>query len=282
MDQTGQADPTYVLGRSEAETRRLAQQAELFEQPTRLVFEQAGIAAGMRVLDVGSGSGDVAFLVADMVGTTGTVVGVDQNPAIVEVARERARSDGVSNVSFVAGDMRELAFDEEFDAVVGRMVLMYQADPAGALRAAIRALRDGGIGAFFEGNVTLGVTSYPVSPLHQLLGRCFSETFARGGVELAMGLKLHQTFLSAGLPEPQLLSTALSGGQDEWVARFAEYGANTLRSLLPLILEYGIATEDELALDTFEQRYCDEVLGRRSVVQWIPFVGAWSRKQASV
>jgi SAM-dependent methyltransferase len=236
----------------------------------------------MRVLDVGSGSGDVAYLVAEMVGASGHVVGVDLNPLIVEAARQRACAADISNVSFIACDVREIAFHEEFDAVVGRMVLMYQSNPASALRAAVRALRDGSPVAFFEGNVSLGVASYPVSPLHQLLGRCFCETFARGGVELAMGMKLHQTFLSAGLPAPQLLSTTLVGGQDEWVARFAEYGANTLRSLLPLILEYGIATEEELALDTFEKRYREEILRQRSVVQWIPFVGAWSRKQASV
>jgi SAM-dependent methyltransferase len=279
MNQAGLGDPTYVLGRSEAEARRLAQQAQLYEPPTRLVFESAGITAGMRVLDVGSGSGDVAFLTAELVGPTGHVTGVDRNPAIVEVARHRAQVARIPNVTFVAGDIREIVFEREFDAVVGRMVLMYQSDPVSALRAAIRPLRDGGIVAFFEGNVYLGVTSFPVSPLHQLLGRCFTETFARGGVELAMGMKLHQTFRSAGLNAPELLTTALLGGDCAWVKRFAEYGTDTLRSLLPLILEYGVATEAELALETFETRYREEVLRLGSVVQWIPFVGAWSKKQ---
>jgi hypothetical protein len=97
-----------------------------------------------------------------------------------------------------------------------------------------------------------------------------------------MGMKLHQTFRSAGLPAPRLLSTALIGGHPEWIVRFAEYGANTLRSLLPLILEYQIATEAELGLSTFENRYRDEVINQGGVVQWIPFVGAWSRKQATL
>ncbi len=281
MIQTAAGDPTYVLGRSDEETRRLEQQAELFKPPTRLVFEEAGITTGMKVLDVGSGSGDVAFLAAELVGATGHVLGVDVNPAIVATARLRAQAAGITNVSFIVGDVREVEVGDDFDAVVGRMVLMYQANPGATLRAAVRMLRDGGLAAFHEANVTLGVASLPVSPLHQLLGRCFCETFARGGVELAMGMKLHQVFLAAGLNAPQMSSTTLIGGQAEWVERFAPYAANTLRSLMPLMLEYGIVKEGEIDVETFERRYRDEVIGQGSVVQWIPFVGAWARKRAS-
>jgi hypothetical protein len=60
----------------------------------------------------------------------------------------------------------------------------------------------------------------------------------------------------------------------------AAFGAGILRSILPAILEYGIATESELALDTFDERYVSEVVRQGSVVQWIPFVGAWGRKHA--
>ena len=73
-------DPAYVVGRSEGEARRLERQAELFELPTRRLFEAAGISSGMKVLDLGSGAGDVAFLAAELVGPTGRVVGVDLDP----------------------------------------------------------------------------------------------------------------------------------------------------------------------------------------------------------
>ena len=53
-----------------------------------------------------------------------------------------------------------------------------------------------------------------------------------------------------------------------------------LRSILPVILEHGIATESELDLDTFDERYVREVSRQGSVVQWIPFVGAWGHKNA--
>ncbi|HEY8727995.1 MAG TPA: hypothetical protein VIL94_00320, partial [Acidothermaceae bacterium] len=63
--------PAYVLGHSDAEIRRLEIQARRIDPVTRRIFTAAGVGAGMRVLDVGSGAGDVALLVADVVGTGG-------------------------------------------------------------------------------------------------------------------------------------------------------------------------------------------------------------------
>lgn len=64
-------DPTYALGRSADEHQRLQQQAALFRPITERFFRSAGLAPGMRVLDVGSGAGDVVFLAAEVVGPTG-------------------------------------------------------------------------------------------------------------------------------------------------------------------------------------------------------------------
>jgi ubiquinone/menaquinone biosynthesis C-methylase UbiE len=87
MNQVATMDPTYVLGRSDIETRRLAQQAELLEPSMRRLFKEAGITTGITVLDLGSGTGDVAILAGEMVGPTGRVVGIDSNPALVSTAR---------------------------------------------------------------------------------------------------------------------------------------------------------------------------------------------------
>ena len=278
MNQVATKDPTYVLGRSDIETTRLAQQAELLEPSMRRLFKEAGITTGMSVLDLGSGTGDVAMLAAEMVGPTGRVVGVDSDPALVSTARTRAEAAGISQVTFITGDIREVAFDQDFDAVVGRFVLLYLADPVAALRNVLRAVRQNGLAVFYECNFPAGLASFPVSPLHQLVGRCVSETFARGGVELAMGWKLRQTFLDAGLVSPQLYVDALINGESEWMERFAPFMANLLRSLMPKILEYGIATEEEIAIETFEQRYLEEVISQRSIVQYWSCVGAWACK----
>jgi tRNA A58 N-methylase Trm61 len=70
----------YVLGHSARELERLRRQAQLVNPITRQYLIEAGIAPGMRVLDIGSGAGDVAFLAAELVGLSGQVVGVDRSP----------------------------------------------------------------------------------------------------------------------------------------------------------------------------------------------------------
>ena len=110
-------EPTYTMGRSQSEERRLSAQAALYERRTRFLFEAAGITQGMSVLDVGSGAGDVSFLVAELVGAEGHVVGIDMNPEIVTTATVRAGELGLQQVSFVAGDVRARSIKRVASAV---------------------------------------------------------------------------------------------------------------------------------------------------------------------
>src|SRR5271157_6280616 len=120
----------YELGHTDRELKRLGTQAQLVDPMTRQFFRNAGLAAGMRVLDIGSGAGDVAFLAAELVGAAGEVVGTDRSETALTSARRRAMERSLSNVSFRDGDPTMLTFDRPFDAVVGRYVLMFSPDPA--------------------------------------------------------------------------------------------------------------------------------------------------------
>ena len=84
----------YPFQSSDDERQRLIAQGELVAPLTRRLFGNAGIRSGMRVLDIGSGSGDVTFLAAQLVGPEGSVVGVDRDPAQVAFAEERAKAAG--------------------------------------------------------------------------------------------------------------------------------------------------------------------------------------------
>jgi SAM-dependent methyltransferase len=79
------ADPSYALARSREEYERLSHQAAFIKGTTERLLRAADLEPGMRVLDVGSGAGDVAFLGAELVGPEGKVVGVDG--AALAVAR---------------------------------------------------------------------------------------------------------------------------------------------------------------------------------------------------
>src|SRR6478672_5106928 len=83
----GRSEPAYALPRSTEEYERLSRQAAFLRGTTDRLFQAAGVGPGMRILDVGSGAGDVAFLAAELVGPTGHVVGVDLDRAAVETAR---------------------------------------------------------------------------------------------------------------------------------------------------------------------------------------------------
>src|SRR5260370_15611567 len=104
----------------------------------------------MRVVDLGSGAGDVCMLLAEMVGLGGTVIGLDLDKDAILHARARAAAAGLANITFVHSDFAHYVPDAPPDAIVGRLVLMYQADPAAALAKLTTYLRPGGVVAFIE------------------------------------------------------------------------------------------------------------------------------------
>ncbi len=182
-------DARYTMGRSkEEEEERLIQQSQLYDAVTRRLLNMAGLGRGMRVLDIGSGTGDVAMTAAEVVGPEGAVVGVDVNPAILETARARAGEAGFENVEFVAGDARTLDLGGDFDALIGRLVLMYMADPADALRQLAVRLRPGGIVAFQEVDFSPYRNTYhDDTPLMNQLVDWGLGVFERSGAHLDMG-----------------------------------------------------------------------------------------------
>src|SRR5262249_46898734 len=103
MQTPASRQPFYALGHSEQELQRLSRQGQALAPFTRQLFEEAGISRGMHVLDVGCGSGDVAFLAADLVGSSGKVVGVDRERRAVDWANSRANSPVTPNLNFVQG-----------------------------------------------------------------------------------------------------------------------------------------------------------------------------------
>ena len=171
----------------EDEQHRLERQAELFDPLTERVFRAAGLGPGMRVLDLGSGAGDVAMLAARLVGSDGEVVGVERDPDAVAAAKARVERAGLSNVRFVQGDVQTLdGIEGDLDAVVGRLVLMYLHDPVAALARAAQLLRPGGLVCVQEGDMTYDWAE-PMTPLWKQVRGWFLETLTRARVAPRMG-----------------------------------------------------------------------------------------------
>ena len=253
------SDATYTLGRTSHETTRLIEQSRIYGESTHRLCKRAGIIDGMRVLEIGSGAGDVALTIAELVGPTGQVVGVDINAGILDTARQRATDAGTRNVEFIAGDARTLTFSEKFDAIVGRFVLMYMADPAAAFTTLITHLKPGGIAAFQEPEYTLyPACLHPDTPLMNQLITWILDVFKHSGAHLNMGIGLYQTFVNAGLPAPTMHLESPIGAAETWAGY--RYMATIFQSLLPLLEKYELATAEQVEVDTLAARIRQEVI----------------------
>lgn len=269
-----QRAPEYVLRHSDHELRRLTRQHGLFGEFTRRLLLDAGVGPGMRVLDVGTGAGDVALLAAEIVGPAGEVVGVDTSEASVARARARAAEAGLRHVRFVQGDAAAAPCEGPFDAAIGRFVLAWVAEPARLVSAVARRVRPGGVVAFqdFDHPPQQG-RSLPEAPLFERTFAACLETLRRVGFDLRMGARLRATFAAAGLPSPGLRMDVRIGGD----AEFEGYAwlAESVRSLLPRMLELGVVGAGELDVDTLAARVREEVAGGGGVMTLAPVVGAW-------
>src|SRR5947209_16214936 len=115
----------YALGSTDAEHERLIRQAALLAPFTERFFRSASIGPGQRVLDLGSGVGDVAMLVARLVGPSGEVVGIERDTRSIVRARARVTEAGLRNVNFTQSDVNQIQSSKPFDAAVGRFILMF-------------------------------------------------------------------------------------------------------------------------------------------------------------
>jgi len=267
--------PAYVLGHSDREIERLGTQARMVDPITRHFFHAAGIAPGMRVLDVGSGPGYVAFLAAEMVGERGEIVGVDRAPAAIAAARALAESRSLRHVTFLEGDPTEIAFDRPFDAVIGRYVLMFQPDPSAMLRKLAARVRPGGAIVFHEPDWD-GARSFPPAPLYDRCCRWIVETLRSVGNETQMGKKLHSTFMTAGLPAPSMGLEAMIGGGEKG-AEGLRLVADIVETMLPAMEREGVATAGEIGLETLATRMIEEAVTNDSVIVGRYEIGAWTR-----
>jgi ubiquinone/menaquinone biosynthesis C-methylase UbiE len=274
---TNDPNPPYALGYTNAEHERLIRQAARLAPSTERFFRAAGIGPGQRVLDLGSGPGDVAMLLSRLVGPAGAVVGVERDTRSIALARARVAEAGLRNVTFTQSDVAEVASDETFDAVAGRFILMFLADPAGALRSAARHLRVGGVVAFYEVSWTPTLALSAHLPLWSAIVSLIPALLKRAGANVDMGLALHQTFQDAGLPAPTMQMEIPLGRDPD----FTRWMFDLLDTLRAQIRPHDPALETLGDLDTLADRLQAEVAASNTVAPFVGLVGAWSRRPES-
>lgn len=268
-------DPAYVLGHSEREVSRLKDQARLLEPITRTFLEAAGVARGMNVLDVGSGAGDVALLAAELVGPTGSIVGIDKAAPAIAAATATARARGLTQVSFRHGEASAMSFEQPFDAIIGRYVLLFQSDAGETLRALARHLRPGGCIVFHEPDWT-AARSVPAAPTYDSCCQWIQEVFRRSGTDSNMAARLYTIFVRAGLGAPEMRMQTFIGGPAA-SARLLEAMADLVATVVPALERLGIATTAEIGIATLAERMKREVAANNCLIIGRSEVGAWAR-----
>lgn len=144
------AAPEYVLGTHEPELHRLALQHQFWSRQAHALWERARVGPGSVVLDLGCGPGYAALDLAQLVGPTGRIVGVDQAPHFVEFFNQQAAARGLTHAVAHAGDVAAAlrlagAQPGSFDAVYARWVFCFLPNVEEVVATAAAALKPGGV-----------------------------------------------------------------------------------------------------------------------------------------
>jgi SAM-dependent methyltransferase len=273
MSTTPPTGSTYVLGHADVEVQRLLLQGRLYDDYTEHALRLAGLRPGMRVLDVGCGPGDVSFVAAKLVGPSGTVLGVDAAPEMIELARARAAEKGLSAVRFTQAAIDAITLDEPVDAVIGRLILMHLPDPAATLRHLSSFVRPGGVIAFSENDIT-AARSIPDMPLFGRVTAGIVRAFEAMGLSAQFGTTLHTVFADAGLGAPRLtLGTPIGTAAENDILAYA---AEVWRLVSPIAQQQGFGIDELADIDDFVPQFREEARAVNALITMPPIITAWA------
>lgn len=173
-------------------------------QPTTLsLFNRVNVKRGMVCLDVGCGGGDVTFDLAQMVGSEGRVVGTDIDDTKLQLARQDAEAQKLSNVEFQLTDISETRGEPEFDLVYARFLLTHLSDPKDALTKMQQLLKLGGLVVVEDIDFT-GYFCYPDFPAFRRFVELYTEAVRRKGGDANIGARLPVLLLDAGFSQVEM------------------------------------------------------------------------------
>lgn len=238
---------------------------------TSALFQRAGLAPGMRCLDVGCGGGAVTLELARWVGPRGAVVGFDMDAVKLGLAREVASERHLDNVEFREGNVNDWNEPTAYDAIYSRFLLQHLRQPVDLLRRMWAGVRPSGVliveDADFE-----GWCCDPPNEAFDFFVRSYSEAARRNGGDPTAGRKLARYFREAGAGDPRftVVQSADRSGEAKGLP------LSTLEYTSEAILAAGIASPGELreALDRLAEfiRSPDTLVSGPRVFQ------AWARR----
>lgn len=221
------------------------------------------IVPSMHILDVGCGPGTITADLAALA-AQGQVIGLDNAPEVLELARSLATDRGLDNIQFVNGDINALGFpDNTFDIAHANQVLQHLGDPVQALREMHRVVKSGGLVAVREADFE-GMIWYPELEGIADWRRLYCKVARSNGGEPNAGRRLHAWARQAGIKPSDIVATASTSCYNTakerawWSSLWAERMIKS--SFAQHAIRGGHASENELLLiaKVWEQWGADE------------------------
>jgi len=235
------AEGEYVLATGVAAVRRLLVLHDIYSSAGRRVLLQAGLKPGMHIADFGCGVGAVTRMLAEMVGPSGRVLGVDANAAQLEQARHLCNSGDVSNVSFLTADACATGLPREsFDLVYCRFLLLHLPDPAACLREMRGVLKPGGLLVVEDGDLATAASHPPTA--FDAFAWLFTGLGSTRGLNYSVANNLYHLVKSVGFsdPEIEIHQPAMSRGNTGLLLKWSVEEAG------PAFVAAGLITPNQL------------------------------------
>ena len=231
----------YAIAGGSTGKERLNLLSEVMFPTTSQLLQRVGLRKGMKCLDMGCGGGHVTRFLAEMVGDTGKVVGIDRDAEILDLARRDADAAGLRNVELRCADALAYQEEGEYDLVYARFLLTHLSEPQKCLDAMLGACKPSGVVVIEDIEFT-GSFCYPPSAAYERYVDLYQQAVSRLGGDPNIGPKLPGMLRRAGadLVQVNVVQPTHLEGAGKYMASV------TMKRIADTVVSEGLASKEEV------------------------------------
>ncbi len=233
----------YVLGTDADELARLGFQHRLWSEQAYALWERAGFRPGQTILDVGCGPGFATLDLAQLIGNTGRVIGVDASDRFIGYLKSQITARGMTNVDVRVGDVQKLELPPaSVDAAYARWVMCFVPDPDAVVAGVARALKPGGVFTIQDYFNYTAISLAPKSAAFDRVIAAVSKSWKQHGGDDDIVGRLPAILANNGFTVREIKPILRVGrpGDIVW-----HWPTTFFRNYIPKLVEMGFLTKDD-------------------------------------